>query len=462
AVAERDRANREAEVALRVTQFTAGIFAGADPATAGSSEVSARQLLDAGVQRLEQQFADEREDVQAALLEAAGNAYRGLGEYELARPLLDRAVELRAGSAPDTPLVHARALHSQAMLARARGDLIDAENRLRNAVREFARGGDTGADGARAARLELAQVLRLRSRLDEAEDIVNALVGEYQQRMPQDRGGLAMALTAQGRILAERGRVDEALPVLLRGLELHRRAYGDFDPRTSEAKDGLASVLVTMARSAEAESLLREILEDTRRIYGPGHPEVGVVLNNLGNAVSDFPERLAEAEGIYLESVALFRDNPAAPRKELATSLNNLAAVYLRQQRWEAARDASVEATQLRIQALGEEHPHTASSRLAQALALSRLGQFREAEALLREALGTYDAQRGRAHWQSGNARVYLGTVLTNPGSHAEAKTVLDEALQVLTPALGEDHYRTQNAREALAALATARMRANR
>src|SRR5690606_22977993 len=92
----------------------------------------------------------------------------------------------------------------------------------------------------------------------------------------------------------------------------------------------------------------------------------------------------------------------------------------------------------------------------------NRLGQFREAEALLRQVLVTYDAQLGRAHWQSGNARVYLGTVLTNLGSHAEARTALDEALQVLTAALGEDHYRTQNAREALAALAAARMRANR
>src|SRR5690606_22569112 len=322
--------------AQRVTQLPAGVCAGADPASGGSSEGSPRQLVDAGVQRLEQQFANEREDVQAALLEAAGNAYRGLGEYERARPLLDRAVELRAHSAPDSPLVHARALHSQAMLARARGDLIDAENRLRGAVRDFERSGETGVEGARSARLELAQVLRLRSRLDEAEQLAATLVDEYQQRQPPDTGGMAMALTAQGRILAERGRLDEALPLLLRGLELHRRAFGDFDPRTSEAKDGLASVLVTLGRSAEAEGLLREILEDTRRIYGAQHPEVGVVLNNLGNTVSDFPERYAEAERIYLDSVEVFRDNPAAPRKELATSLNNLAALYLRQERWEA------------------------------------------------------------------------------------------------------------------------------
>ena len=88
AEAERDRANREAEVARRVTAFTAGLFAGADPAAAGDSQVSARQLLDAGVRRLETEFTGEREDVQAALLEAAANAYRGLGEYDKAGPLL--------------------------------------------------------------------------------------------------------------------------------------------------------------------------------------------------------------------------------------------------------------------------------------------------------------------------------------------------------------------------------------
>src|SRR5690606_29367833 len=202
-----------------------------------------------------------------------------------------------------------------------------------------------------------------------------------------------------------RGRLDEALPLLLRGLELHRRAFGDFDPRTSEAKDGLASVLVTLGRSAEAEGLLREILEDTRRIYGAQHPEVGVVLNNLGNAVSDFPERYAEAERIYLDSVEVFRDNPAAPRKELATSLNNLAALYLRQERWEAARAASAEAAGLRLAVLGPDHPHTASSQLAQALALNRLGQFTEAEALLRGVIANYHQQLGPAHWQSGNAQ---------------------------------------------------------
>jgi adenine-specific DNA-methyltransferase len=66
---ERDRANREAEVARRVTDFTAGLFAGANPVSSGGAPLSARDLLDAGVQRLESQFMNEPEDVQAALFE---------------------------------------------------------------------------------------------------------------------------------------------------------------------------------------------------------------------------------------------------------------------------------------------------------------------------------------------------------------------------------------------------------
>src|SRR5690606_19762677 len=149
---------------------------------------------------------------------------------------------------------------------------------------------------------------------------------------------------------------------------------------------------------------------------------------------------------IYLDSVAVFRDNPAAPRKELATSLNNLAALYLRQERWEAARAASAEAAGLRLAVLGPDHPHTASSQLAQALALNRLGQFTDAEALLRGVIANYHQQLGPAHWQSGNAKVYLGMVLTNLRRYTEAGIVLEEARHVLTDSLGADHYRTQNA----------------
>ncbi|HXC60342.1 MAG TPA: serine/threonine-protein kinase [Steroidobacteraceae bacterium] len=450
---ERDRANREAQVARRVTDFTAGLFAGADPVASGGSPRTARELLDSGVLRLESQLLNEPEDVQAALFEAAATAYRGLGEYARAAPLLERAVALRAASTRTAPAAHARALHSQAALARARGDFIQAETRLRESVRAI-----SGADPADSkvlgeARLELAQVLRLRSRYEEAQHIATELVQQYETAQPPDNAGLAQALTTLGRIETDRGQLTEATAHLERGLSLHSRVFGDADPKTFDAKAALAWVMVTRDQSAKAEPLLREVVEDARRIYGPTHPETGVALSNLANAVSDLDGRLTDAEQIYLESIAVLRHGADAVVPELANSLNNLCSLYLKAQRWVEARNACAEATALRLRALGPEHPDTAGSRLGEAVALNRLGEYGQAEQLLRGVIATFTEQLGADHWRTANAQTHLGVALTNLKRYGEASAVLLQAERTLLASFGPDHYRTRTAREAIAAL---------
>jgi eukaryotic-like serine/threonine-protein kinase len=449
---ERDRANREAEVARRVTDFTAGLFSGADPASAGRNDVSARQLLDQGVLRLETQLIREPADVQAALFEAAANAYRGMGDYERSAPLMERAVALRATSAGTAPLEHARALHSQAALARARGDFIQAETRLREAVRELSGAQPADAVALREAKLELAQVLRLRSRLEEAQALAEGLMQEL-GATPADTGALARAVSTLGRIQTDRGNLEQAMTSLERGLALHRRAFGDADPRTFDAKAGYAWVLVTRDRSAQAEPLLREIVEDARRIYGPAHPDVGVALSNLGNAVSDLPARLADAERIYQEAIAVLRRGSGAVEPELATSLNNLCSLYLKMKRWAEARDNCSEATALRMQALGPDHPETSGSRLGESLALIRLGEFARAEQLLRGVIASFGSTLGREHWRTANAQVYLGIALTELRRYDEAARALGHAERVLLAALGPEHARTKAAQGAITEL---------
>jgi non-specific serine/threonine protein kinase/serine/threonine-protein kinase len=450
---ERDRANREAEVAQRVTDFTAGLFAGANPASSGGTPQSARDLLDAGVLRLESQFTREPEDVQAALFEAAANAYRGLGEYSRAAPLVERAVALRATSTLTAPAAHARALHSQAALARARGDFIQAETRLREAVRTLSAADARDIQVLDDARLELAQVLRLRSRLDEAGRIATELVREYEARQPPDNARLAEALSTLGRIETDRGRLPEATDYLQRGLALHQRAFGDADPKTFDAKAALAWVMVTRDQSAEAEPLLREVVEDARRIYGPSHPETGIALSNLANAVSDLDGRLEDAERVYLESIAVLRHGSDAVVPELANALNNLCSLYLKMERWMEARDACAQATALRLRSLGPDHPNTAGSRLGEAVALNRLGEYQRAEQQLRGVIATFTAQLGADHWRTANAQMHLGVALTNLKRYPEAATVLSQAEHGLSVSLGPEHSRTRAARQAITEL---------
>jgi serine/threonine protein kinase len=457
AAAERDRANDEAEVARRVTAFTAGLFELANPAHIGFSDVTARQLLDLGVRRLDSEVAGERADVRAALFEAAGNAYRGLGDYDKAAPLLEQAVALRQAAAERTPRALATALHSQALLAKAQGDFSRAEHLVREALQVLERSESSITGHILRTRVELADVLRLQSRLEDAASIAADTLSRYRALRPRDEAGLARSMFMLGRIHTAQGRLNEAERELSQALELYRRLHGDASVSTLEAKDGLADALVVMGRSERAEPLLREIAEDARRVYGPDHPETGIALNNLGNALSDFPEKFDEAERVYLEAVEILRESAGPRHPEYATALNNIGALYLRTQEWEKARVAYEECTSIRRETLGPTHPDTAAAQLGEALALNKLNRFSHAERLLRMAISTFTSQLGADHWRTANAERYLGTVLTNLGRYDEAYEILIAAERKMATALGKDHPRTASARTALQELEEAR-----
>jgi eukaryotic-like serine/threonine-protein kinase len=457
AAIERDRASEESDTARRVTAFTAGLFELANPAALGSRDVSARELLDAGVRRLEAEAVDERADVRAALFEAAGNAYRGLGEYSLSKPLLDRAVELRRSGDGPRPAALAQSLYSRAQLARAEGEFRIAEQLLREALSLQSRSDAGTAAHRRRVALELGAVLRLQSRLDEAHRITSDTLEECRDTRPADRTCVAAATLMLGRVHSAQGRLEDAERELSRALVLHRELHGESSEATLAAKDGLADLLIIRARPHEAEPLLREIVTARRRIFGDAHPGLGVALSNLGNAVSEYRDRLPEAEQIYREAIAVLRAAYGDAHPEIATALNNLGFVYNRMQEWQQARDAYHESAAIRKVTLGESHPDTAAALLGEALAVNKLGQFTQAERLLRQAITTFDGTLGQHHWRTANAQRYLGTVLTNLGRYAEAETQLRDAERKLAAALGPSHERTESARTALTELESAK-----
>jgi len=460
AAAERDRANEEAAVARRVTSFTAGLFELASPAKSGSSNVTARELLDMGVRRLEALDASERTDVRAALFEAAGNAYRGLGEFATAEKLLAHAQSLRTGDAATTPLDHAKILLSQASLTLAQGNFDRAEALARSSIEILESEASAPDDDLLAAQMELAEILRQKSRLDEA----SALVQEAQQRYvgKGESTGLARTTLLLGRVRVAQGRMEEAERELTTATELHERVFGENHEFTLIAKSALADALVIMGKADRAEPILRDIVVGAQRIYGPSHLETAIALNNLANATSEFPEKYAESEKVYLEAATLMRAKAGPRHPELAITLNNIGALYLRMQEWEKARDAYRESVAIRVEAIGPNHPDTASAQMGEALALNKLNQFSQAALLQRLAVATYTRALGSDHWRTANAERYLGTILTNLGHYEEAESILLAAEKKLEKALGRDHARTESARTALGELEAARQKSAR
>jgi eukaryotic-like serine/threonine-protein kinase len=311
------------------------------------------RLLDAGVRRLEQQSDVQRPDVRAALMEAAGNAYRGLGAHAEAERLLNEALAFRAHHSASAPLAHSQTLLSQALVKREQGDFERAALLARDAIRILESAGDV--DALPRARLELAEILRRRSELTEAAQLATG----------------ALTDPASDAIRARALQRPEAANVYLAAIDIYRRTLG------------------------------------------PMHPEV-------------------------------------------ATTFNNLGALYLKTQDWARADEAFQQSIAIRMNTIGADHPETAAAQHGRALALNKLERFDEAETLLRQSIATFSRALGADHWRTANARMYLGLVLNNQGRPADAEREMKQAYAVLVRELGDDHPRSAAAREMMSQVAVA------
>jgi tetratricopeptide (TPR) repeat protein len=250
-----------------------------------------------------------------------------------------------------------------------------------------------------------------------------------------------------GRVRAAQGNLPVAERLLGDAFRMYVEQEGPLGEMTLEAKNGLADTLVIMGQPARAEPLMRELVEDVRRVYGEEHAEMGIVLNNLGNALSDIPGKYDEAAEVYLQAADITRRTRGAFHPETATAYNNLGALYLKTRDWDKADAAFRQAIAIRTTAFGADHPHTAQAERSRAEALGRMGRLGEAERLLRNSVATYEQSLGPEHWRTANAQLYLGWVLALEG-RPEAGQSMNEANARLVRALGEAHPRVLAARE--------------
>src|SRR6185503_19002850 len=110
---EAERANREASAARQVSDFLVGLFVVSDPSEARGNSLTAREVLDTGVARIEKDLTNQPE-IQARLMETMGTVYTSLGLYRDSEPLLRRAVETNRRTLGNEHLSTLKAVHQLA------------------------------------------------------------------------------------------------------------------------------------------------------------------------------------------------------------------------------------------------------------------------------------------------------------------------------------------------------------
>ena len=122
------------------------------------------------------------------------------------------------------------------------------------------------------------------------------------------------------------------------------------------------------------------------RSYGPDHPNVATALNNLA-ALLQATNRLAEAEPLYRRALAIDERSYGPDHPDVASRLNNLAALLQATNRLAEAEPLYRRALAIDERSYGPDHPDVASDLNNLAELLRATNRLAEAEPLYRRAL---------------------------------------------------------------------------
>ena len=274
---ERDRANREAQTAKEVSSFLVALFEVSKPSEAAANSVTARQILDKGAVRIQQE-TQLKPEIKAALLATMGDVYKSVGLYPTAQQLSEAALQSRREQFGSRSLEAAGSLAQLAEVMWRRGQLAEAERMHREAL-------DIRRSALASENLEVAESL----------------------------AGLASVMT-------EKADYEQAESLFQESLRLYRRFAGEPGANPARVLTGLASIRLQKADYGGAEALLREAHEQDRRLLGPGHPRAIGDASNVALALL-MQGNYAQAEAVYRanlsETILYTRPRSRRPRDSL-------------------------------------------------------------------------------------------------------------------------------------------------
>jgi tetratricopeptide (TPR) repeat protein len=302
-----------AETATEVASLLAKLFESSDPigiqsgtqsSTRGPAERQAvREMLDGACAEAHDKFTHQPA-LRALLLGSIGNAYRSLGLYERAEPLLREALKLRRERIDEAPLKTAQSLHHLAWWHHEKGDYDDAERMYREALTLHVQALRTEEDLRVAeTKFGLAWLLTEAGESEKPEQLFREVIATRRRLLGEGRRELGIAQAGLAAFLIDRQRNAEAAPLILAAAKiLLAQEWGKIGQAALQFQFAIGSREIGWL--ASAESALQHCLTLTRQALGEQHIYVALVLHELGDT-QEKRGNLVAAEKTYSECLQM-------------------------------------------------------------------------------------------------------------------------------------------------------------
>jgi len=438
------RAEAEARTAKETTRFLVELFKISDPSEARGNTVTAREMLDKGAARIDQELAKEPA-IQATLMDTLGTVYMGLGLYTQARPLLDRAVATRR-TLPGVDLLElSGALSHQGGLSALLAEYDAGEKAYREAIRiASSRPDDPPSQINLASALAgLGKLLELDGRYAEAEKTLRQALAREQALYGATDPAIARTLQDLAQTTMEGGDVRTALPLMQRAVAMQRELRGNEPhPDLAEVLNDMGLLLDESGDLDNAEKFYRESLEMYRRLLGDKHPYVATELENVAYTLQSKGD-LAGAEALFRQALEIRRDLQGESHPEFGRTLFNFASVQYDRGRTGEALANMRQALAIYRKAYPPDHPEIAIALNVMGFGLTMAGDYGQADRYLKEGLAMRRRLFADNTPEVASSLMMLAVLKVAEGKNPEALELSHNAKEILTAALSADHWRT-------------------
>jgi tetratricopeptide (TPR) repeat protein len=174
-------------------------------------------------------------------------------------------------------------------------------------------------------------------KLEEAEAIATQALEMRRQIFGEDHSRTLSCQAVLARIHFRQGQLDRARVTQEKIDSIQRRTLGGLYVRTRAVRKDLALTYQSLGRFAEAEQVYRQVIEVGVQVFGPRHFDVVSNLVNLAKVCS-LLGRQTEAEDMIAEKLAEISRIPINDPSTVVMLKINLAALHVKQRRWDEAR----------------------------------------------------------------------------------------------------------------------------
>ncbi|MBL1215240.1 MAG: serine/threonine protein kinase [Ignavibacteriae bacterium] len=480
---ERDKARVEAEKAEQVASFLVDLFENSDPSQSKGEDITARELLEAGAKKIDEELVDQPV-VKAAILDVIGGVYESLGSYDKSLNMYQNSLEIRRYLFGEQGLEVAESYSNIGNLSRLRGEYSYADSVYRLSLSIYSEDDYSDKEKSASAITGLAFVINDLGKYEEADSLYRIGLQLQEQVLGKNHPDVGVTLTNMALVQHEMGNYQESEELYKRAVKIHRETLGPIHPELSNTLYNYALLLKDLSKLDEAEKLHREVLAADRKLFGEEHPNVAYSLRGLAHILEitnrkdeaiemmeevlririkllgeDHPDvgqglkslgrvehsinNFKKAEELYKDALKIFIDTGGKENPNVAQTIGNLGWLYFDKGEYQKSENYLDSAYKMKKKIYGYDHFSTAIAILQLSRTYNALGKKEEAFNFAEEAIRIGIDELTEDHTFTTSCMNNLASILSEQGNFLKADSLYKKSISINSKLVGESHPRT-------------------